>query len=319
MLAETKEDISEKSEKDIGNNRLRVVVTGEFNSGKSSLVNLLLRRTVLPSSAKYSAMPTQIVTLSQSETWSVEGRDNRVIDPADFRDGRIPGDMVENVRIGLPDNELGDIEIFEVPIDPYGHLSSKAKEDIRKADLLIWCTMGQRAWTLGEIDIVKVLPRNLYRHAILAVTRVDNLRDDKSRDLVFERVSDLARPYFRKVVMVNASPSAISSSNSDSSWKKAGGEGLHAAVARAIDELRNEERKTGNVVPLKLSKGISGTEDRVSARLQSADALAEFWRGRVNKFTAFVGNSEIDFDADSVCDLIDIMVRDLGSAVADAT
>lgn len=168
----------------------RVAVAGEFNSGKSSLINLLLRRDALPVGVNWSRQPPVEIALSEG------------------------------------------ISLLEVPIDETGHLGPEARGAIEAADMLIWCTMAQRAWCLSETDLVATLPERIFRNSVIAVTRSD-LLDPAARELVRARVCELTADRFAGLVMVDADAETLARAGDAEVWGASGGKALVDAIEAA--------------------------------------------------------------------------------------
>ncbi|MDR2857782.1 MAG: hypothetical protein LBV50_08030 [Novosphingobium sp.] len=196
----------------------RVAIAGEFNSGKSSLINLLLRRELLRVGPTYSHMPPVRIHLQGGEPSGPEPDD-----AAASGSGAI--DM------NVPCAALAGITISEVSADESGHLTPQAEAELLAADMIVWCTIGPRAWTLSEIDIVENLPRDRFAGALLAVTRSD-LLTPAERDTVLSRIRPMTQDYFDEILMVEASGETIRRSAEDLIWRRSAGEALCKAVRR---------------------------------------------------------------------------------------
>ena len=207
-----------------------IVVAGEFNSGKSSVINLLLRQPALPPSVGFSEMPPIRIFPADRTAYTLVGEDSGLIEPSEFLAGAVKGKAVRSAVVELPLPEFRGASITEVGIGLDGKLHPEMKAALLSADLLIWCTMAQRAWCLTEITVVEGLPPELLEGAVLAVTRADYLKGEGQRELVRGRLAREAGKFFDGIVLLDASPAAIGGGLDAQAWSRSGGETLFGQV-----------------------------------------------------------------------------------------
>lgn len=207
-----------------------IVVAGEFNAGKSSVVNLLLRKNLLPATVGYSQMPPLRIFPSAQEVYTIRTATNESISKDAFLRGKLHGTAVSSARIEAVLDDFNGAVISEVSVGQHGELDPEAEAILQSADLLIWCTMGQRAWCLTEITIIESLPAKILETAILAVTRSDYLRNDIDRDKVKTRLEREAAPYFKQIEMLDCSQKSIRNAHDQVTWMQSGGEALLKGV-----------------------------------------------------------------------------------------
>lgn len=228
----------------------RIVVAGEFNSGKSSLINLLLRRQVIAPSVNYSHMPPLQIALQDGADFTPEitlVAQNGACSASETLPDRTdtPQGLARIVmRTGA--GGLAGASIIEVSVDEGGSLSPTSAAELHNADLIVWCTMGQRAWCLSEMTVVESLPPKRLEGAILAVTRADYL-DAEARGRVMQRVTELAGGTFARTVMVDASRAALDAADDETRWTGTGGQEIHALLQAAIAAGR--QRRAGLFLP----------------------------------------------------------------------
>ncbi len=208
-----------------------IVVAGEFNAGKSSVINLLLRKNILPAQLNVSNLPPAHICPASEERYEITAPTGRITqDKSAFLQGKMPKAKAEDIRIHAPLPEFEGAMITELSVEQDGTLCPARRAILQQADLLIWCTMGQRAWCLSEISIVETLPPALLETAILAVSRTDYLRNTDSLAKVETRVNREAGTYFNKILMLDGSKAALDAASDETGWEKSGGAGLFAAV-----------------------------------------------------------------------------------------
>ncbi len=223
---------------------LRISVLGEYNSGKSALINVLIGTQVLPTSVEANTrLPVRIFQAARPSL-AVEMADReRFVVPADQFDPSLL-DTAAMLHVGLP---LGRLESFEV-IDTPGlasgdpEMCERALDTCRQSHLAIWCSTAMQAWKASELGAWQSLPKRLRSNGILAVTFKDAIecREDEGR--LWSRINAEAAPHFKRVVMVSARDGIAARQMSDSVesdrlWHESGAAELSKAVDDAVSSL----------------------------------------------------------------------------------
>lgn len=174
----------------------RVAVVGEFNRGKSTIVNQLLGVGVLPVGPL--ALTEGLVTVRGSssscievvradgqqsrlplslDSWSAVSRGNQVtvwVDSAWLRDGGI--ELVDTAGT----NNTGE--------DPHG----EARRAVRRADAAIMCVSAIQPLAESERQFLAAeLLRRRIPHLVVALTMADRIDDEARREVVSRLVSNL--------------------------------------------------------------------------------------------------------------------------------
>jgi GTPase Era involved in 16S rRNA processing len=185
---------------------VRVAVIGEFNSGKSTLLNALLGASVLPASfITHTAYPT-VIRYAARPTLAAEvaGR-RRVAFAWDDLDAT-PSHHIRRLHIGMPLDRLRTITAIDTPGLGLGDpvLEERTIRACRSADLVIWCTPAMQAWKASEQQIWLSLPPSVRRRGILAVTFVDTLNTPSDAARVLMRLTTEARDLFSRIITTAA-------------------------------------------------------------------------------------------------------------------
>ena len=186
----------------------RIAVIGEFNSGKTALVNALVGASVLPASAVHhtpcpvvighAGKPGLTARRASGERASLAPEQLTQLHPADATrlDLRLPLPALKGLRIvDTPGLGLG------TPGEEQTILKA-----CRGADLIIWCTPAFQAWKHSERVAWLRLPARLRRQGVLAVTFRDAVADAADLDRLIARLRADAGPYFRDIVLVDSEP-----------------------------------------------------------------------------------------------------------------
>jgi predicted GTPase len=192
---------------------VRVAVIGEFNSGKTSLVNALLGADVLPTSfIRHTAYPTVIRFAAKPSLSAEIARRKRVPVAWDHLDGS-PSCHIYRLHVGMPLDRLRLLRPIDTPGLGLGDelLEARTLQVCRNADTIVWCTPAMQAWKASERQAWLALPRGLRRRGILAVTFMDALRSQSDAGRLMARLQADAGALFRKIVTVSAheAPAAL--------------------------------------------------------------------------------------------------------------
>jgi len=261
-----------------------IVVAGEFNSGKSSVLNLLLRKEVVPVSVGVSGLPPAQVVHSDVETYDLSSaRSGQKLTKSDLFNGA-SGEKFGSINIAVPMEEFRGAAIFEVSVGQDGELDQTGQKVLSEADLLIWCTMGQRAWCLSEISIVEVLPKSLLDTAILAVTRSDYLRNTEDIGKVERRLKREASEFFDTIVMLDGSRKSISKIADRTVWKRSGGQEL-------FDQVSSKFKKPESFEKVRLVASNDAPEIKLEAQPNPTLSHAEMhsaWAGELDEIENWI-------------------------------
>ncbi len=185
---------------------VRVVVIGEFNSGKTTLVNALLGAAVLPASftthtayptvVRFAARPSLRAEIAQRRrvpfAWDAAGRRFRAPHPPPPR-WHAARPLRTLRAVDTPGLGLGD-----------ENLDARTLRSCRSADVVIWCTPAMQAWKASEQRAWLALPEAARRRGLLAVTFMDQLRGASDASRLLARLGTDAAPLFRQMVTASA-------------------------------------------------------------------------------------------------------------------
>jgi predicted GTPase len=185
---------------------VRVAVIGEFNSGKTTLLNALLGAAVLPASfITHTAYPT-VLRFAPRPTLSAElaGR-RRVAFAWENLDG-VPSHQIHRLHVGMPLERLRTLHAIDTPGLGLGDPVQEERtiRACRSADLVIWCTPAMQAWKASEQQIWLSLPRSVRRRGVLAVTFMDTLNSPRDAARVMARLQADAGDAFGSIVATAA-------------------------------------------------------------------------------------------------------------------
>jgi hypothetical protein len=237
---------------------LRLAVLGEFNSGKSTLANLMVGNAPLPT---LQISNTRIPTLLHYESSPVVAAASRggvykVLTPT----CDMPADTIR-IHVGLPIPRLRACEIVDFPgfADPwltYGVL------DISRhpVDAAIWCTFSTQAWKESESTAWRILPARIRANSLLAVTNKDLLTGDQIPK-VMARIRNAAGSDFKEFALLSAleGRNALSERGEvrdPELWRKSGAEDFYGGVQRLISAIRQHRLEKAKALTSEIAGSV---------------------------------------------------------------
>ncbi|MGB3313222.1 MAG: dynamin family protein [Albidovulum sp.] len=209
----------------------RVIVCGEFSSGKSTVLNILMRDTLIP--AITGKGPRPVVKISGGDKPGI-ATEAAGAAPRPHATMPLARDLAEaaSVSATLPADQLRGFEFTELPYLEDGPIAEDVRHHIENADILIWATIGSQAWRLSEKTIIASIKEIRPLPTILAVSRADKYRSERDQDRVRERLEREAEDYVDGIVFLHGSRKQITKAkDSEEEWQVAGGPQLWSALA----------------------------------------------------------------------------------------
>ncbi len=224
-----------------------IAVVGEFNAGKSTLVNRLLDVDVLPTDVvpttarpaciQYGDRPG-VVLHRQSGLQELRAVDDlrwyarKGDDAADMPD---LADVV-SLDVFLPNNTLRELRLLDTPgISDPDHDTEATLEAIQAADAVIWCTTAPQAWKASEAAFCDRLSEDVRKTAILVITHADALNTDDEAKRVLRRVQSQTVDAFGHVLI----SSLVAQHGGEDGGLGAIRDTLRQQVVDRTDELRS--------------------------------------------------------------------------------
>jgi len=251
---------------------VRLALMGMPQSGKSSILNLLVGQDIIPSDVRlptlelvYGADEQAICTLSDGSKTTLNG----VVPDA------IAALSPAFVELRMPLPALKKISVLEVvaPSDPNA-LHRASQWAAKRCDIALWCTGGYSA---NEQRIWSQMPDRIKDHGLLMVTRLDVLQRDRTVDDVLAGIRAAASGEFNKILPI-ATEHALAARQRDGSVDKdilrqSGGMALISAVLKQVDQGRRSAVDLAEVLLLQNEDALSDI-DQVLAAQEAATAEA---------------------------------------------
>jgi hypothetical protein len=225
----------------------RLVILGEFNSGKTTLTNVLSRSSTLcPSVLANTSVPA--VVHAHAVPTTVRPVRCRT------RGARLDCTLGETGldRVSLSDRPgvLGSCVIIDTP-GLSNPLSAEASGDryAGLADLAIWCTVASQCWKESERAIWESYPRRLRSRGLLVITGAESVPNGVDRSSIAERVQREAGDSFAGIYFLAGRDAlqALDMTNgrvADTlAWSRCGAQQLELAVIELAQRVARERKR----------------------------------------------------------------------------
>jgi energy-coupling factor transporter ATP-binding protein EcfA2 len=221
---------------------LRIAVIGEFNSGKSTLTNLLVRIESLPTAViSNTCIPTLLYNAPEPRVFAVYHDRRREQLRAS---SRTSSQDIFRLEVGLPSERLRAIQILDLPGLADARFDGSIEElACHAADVALWCTLSTQAWKESERAAWEEIPARLRGRGLLVATHCDLLRDPADLDKLLRRLRAEAGSSFRDILPMST-VEALTVAREDHAgasgavWKASGADALETALNELLQSVR---------------------------------------------------------------------------------
>jgi hypothetical protein len=254
---------------------LRVAIAGEFNSGKSSLANLIAGVDSLPTAILSSTrIPTLLCYEARPQVWALDfdGRREPLRD-----DSTPPQQSIFRLEVGLPSPQLRTLQVLDLPglADPRFH-SSLGDLTFHGADAVIWCTVATQAWKESERAAWEdQVATRLRDRGILVATHCDLLRDQADRNRLLERLRNVAGSDFDAIAGLSTieALAAAQDGGDDAAnwpiWETSGAKAVRDALAHLAWRVRRERDGAARQVAVRIARHALARLEQLDQSIQS--------------------------------------------------
>jgi len=268
-----------------------IALMGEFSSGKSTLLNMLVGQSILPTQVTATRLPP--VWLRHGDDapfWVDRNGDRHDVSIDDL--ASVPIKEARFIRIYAMSEQLEKCDLIDTPgiSDPNIPTDSWINT-IGYANSVLWCTHAGQAWRESERSQWEALPERLRENSLLLVTRADKIVSREDLDKINRRLQRETSGLFsaHRFISLTLALRARQGVDQNNLWVRSGGEAFMKSlevVISKIEEKRKKElqryRSTGpalgavrdNVSILRPTRIRPNSPDRHKARLDAADAAS---------------------------------------------
>ncbi len=219
-----------------------IALMGEFSAGKSTLLNLLIGESILPTKVTATQMPPVWLRFGTEAPFRMDT--DGVRHPVDLDNlASVPLKDTRFIRIYSESGYLKECDLLDTPgiSDPKIPMKSWVKT-IGYANAVLWCTHAAQAWRESERSAWESLPERLRKHSLLVVTRADKLESSLDRDKIDRRLGRETDDLFsgRKFISLTRALAARADGADPQGWADCGAEAFMGALTGIVEEINLE-------------------------------------------------------------------------------
>lgn len=173
---------------DVARAKPRLVLMGEFSSGKSTLSNILLGGPTLPVQVTATRLPPVHVSFGEPGACAITRDGQRVeVDLADL--GHLTPDSFRSLHVTMISDTLELCDLVDMPGISDPNMPADTWDSVlRPGDHVIWCTHATQAWRQSEAAMWERMREAAGGVNLLLITQFDKLRNPRDRARVLNRV-----------------------------------------------------------------------------------------------------------------------------------
>ncbi|WP_428547661.1 dynamin family protein [Profundibacter sp.] len=293
-----------------------IALMGEFSSGKSTLLNMLVGQSILPTQVTATRLPPVWLRYGdKSPFWVDRNGDHHDVAIDDL--SSVPVKEARYIRIYAISEQLEKCDLIDTPgiSDPNIPTDSWINT-IGYANSVLWCTHAGQAWRESERSQWEALPERLRENSLLLVTRADKIVSREDLDKINRRLQRETSDLFGSHCFISLTLALRARQGDDQNnlWVRSGGDAfmksLDGIIAK-INQKREKEleryRSTGgpvgtgrdNVSILRPTRIRPNDPERHKARLDAKDA-ANLRSSALGPVVEVEDETAVDREADDI-------------------
>lgn len=241
-----------------------IALMGEFSSGKSTLLNLLVGQDMVPVKVTATHLPPVWLRHGSAEPYRIDRKGRR--HPVDLnRLSDVPVKDTRVIRVFSQADILARCDLIDMPGISDPNLAAQDHLDIlAAASGVIWCTHAAQAWRESERAMWAAMPERLRQNSILLVTPADKLRSEEDVAKIEARLARETNGLFAARIFASLK-TALAAQRADNpmAWEASG-------AAELVSTLESILRRVSRQRERLLSRYL-GQEDAAQAVPETQD------------------------------------------------
>ncbi len=301
---------------------MKVAVTGQFSSGKSTFLNALLAKNILPTGITPVTSKVNYIRYGDELKIRVKYKDGRDeyhdIDAiSKFTDQRENVEDIDYLTLYSPLNLLRDIVFVDTP-----GLNSQAASDtqttvkvLKEVDGIIWLTLIDNAGKMSETRILRKYLNEYKNKSLCVLNQKDKFTEDEVEETL-RYVKETFKEFFSEVIAISAKQ-ALKSRSSDKEvlMYEALEEFLDSLHVKLKEDIQNDNKfyieeeykkyrnRIDNILNMDLSQNLKLAKESNIAK------VLEFIKLDIQPQAASSKEYSIKKEMKNICDIISSQYR----------
>ncbi|MDR0762038.1 MAG: dynamin family protein, partial [Campylobacteraceae bacterium] len=199
---------------------MKVAITGQFSSGKSTFLNALLSKNILPTGITPVTSKVNYIRYGDEFSIMVRYKDGReaffqVENIADFTDQRsAEADDIDYITLYAPLELLKDIIFVDTPgLNSQSFSDTTATETVlQEVDGIIWLSLIDNAGKMSEAEVLEKFMHSYQNKSLCVLNQKDKFSAEQIKQ-TSEYVERSFKKYFAKVIPISAKQAVEARSN----------------------------------------------------------------------------------------------------------
>lgn len=219
----------------------RIAVCGEVSSGKSTLLNTLLRAPVLSDNIGASRRPVIHVNHG-SHAWAEVHHAGKAPVAGPTLEDLDSSNGCERIGLWSPETHLAGFEFVEIPFTTADEMTDAQRELVGSSQIMVWMTIASQAWRFTEKTLVERLGDSRPKNCIIAVSRADKLQSLSDRDRIQSRLERETGYIFQSGVFIDGDRALLDGARSDDVWARTAAPQLIEILRKVQGQLATESQ-----------------------------------------------------------------------------
>jgi len=217
-----------------------IALMGEFSSGKSTLLNMLVGQSILPMQVTATRLPPVWFQYGdQPAFWMDRDGQRHDVDLDDL--ASVPLKEARFIRIYAISEQLEKCDLIDTPGISDPNIPTDSWIDtIGYANSVLWCTHAGQAWRESERAQWEDLPARLREHSLLLVTRADKIVSKEDMKKIHRRLKRETGDLFGRHLFISLTLALKGRQDGGDSdlWARSGGEVFMKSFERILKVLK---------------------------------------------------------------------------------
>jgi len=217
-----------------------IALMGEFSSGKSTLLNMLVGQSILPMQVTATRLPPVWFQYGDKPSfWMDRDGQRHDVDLDDL--ASVPLKEARFIRIYAISEQLEKCDLIDTPgISDPNIPTDHWIDTIGYANSVLWCTHAGQAWRESERAQWEELPARLRENSLLLVTRADKIVSKEDMEKIHRRLKRETGDLFGRHLFISLTLALKGRQDDGDSdlWARSGGEVFMKSFERILKVVR---------------------------------------------------------------------------------